>query len=65
MRRFKLTVDAAGRGALIDQATGLAIKGVRAVTIVSRIDEATRVIVEYIGDGAEAEIETEKLEGGA
>lgn len=50
MRRFRLTVDIAGRGALVDLDTGQPVDGVRAVAIVARVGEPTRVVVEYLAD---------------
>lgn len=62
MRRFRLVVNAGGRGSLIDVDTGLAIDGVRAVAVVARIGELTRVVVEFLAADVEVEAEAPEVE---
>lgn len=61
MRRFKLAVDAASRGALVDLETGLPVEGVRRVRIVAEVGEPTRVEVAYLADEVLAEVEVAAL----
>jgi hypothetical protein len=60
-RRFLLTVDAEGRGSLVDKDTGHEIEDVVSVTVVSRANTATRVIVGFLGEVA-ADIEAHDIE---
>lgn len=54
-QRFRLQLDATGRGTLFD-GDGRPIDGVVAVSIVGRHGQATRVIVEYLAE-VDAEVE--------
>lgn len=64
MRRFSLTVDAAGRGVLVDLDTGRPVDGVRAVAVVAKVNEPTRVVVEFLADAVEVQAEAFEVEPG-
>lgn len=61
IQRFRLQVDATGRGSLFDLKTGKPVDNVGAVTITARVGQATRVAVEFLAE-AEAEVEVEAAE---
>ena len=59
-QRFRLQLDATGRGTLFD-GDGRPIDGVVAVTIVGRVGQATRVVVEYLAE-IDAEVDGELVD---
>lgn len=62
MKRFHLVVNAAGQGTLFDKDAGVPIDNVRAVSVIARHGQPTRVVVEFLAVDVEVEAEAADLE---